>query len=1056
VREGWQDEQGASSLPDRFFRHARLDPDRPAIVGDRKPLTYAELAGLAHASAVALGSRIHVPGGRVALLLDHGADPVAATIGALTCRCAVVVLNVTDPPRRLAQICHDVDPDLVVVGERYEGIAASLGVNPSKILMASEFATTARDLAPSTVHPPDDAGPLLNELAFLISTSGSTGRPKFVQQTHRNVLHNAFRYRQGLGITSEDRIAWLASLSGGQGVASVWGALSAGATLCPFPIWTRGIAGFADWLERTGVTVLDTVPSVFRSFVRTIDSGRVLHMRMVRLASEPAFRSDFDAFRAHFTDTSTLTTVLASSEAGIIADQRFDATSDPPDGRLSVGKATSDVEIRLLDESDNDVPDGESGQLVVRSHYLSPGYWRDDELTARRFVLQQDIPTLRTGDLAVRGPDGSLTVVGRADSQVKIRGHRLQLEEVEAALTRVAEVQTARVVAPSTARGDVRLTAFVVGRPGSRLDKAFLRAAVQDELPSHAMPTMFVVLDELPVTAHGKVDIERLTVMALEGQTSAGSIGSDTEEMVAALWCNAFGQDEVGFDEPFLTAGGDSLSAAEISAGVHGLFDVELDLQVFATSPTVSQLAAIVEQKRLEGLGVNLQPMPRATRGHPHALSSAQAQIWNRGAGSEGSTAWNVVYPFRVTGQLDVEVLRRSIEDVVRRHEILRTTFSESDDKPAAYIHDTSTVQLSLEDLRGSDVHVGIADAMVDEAHFAFDLRTGPSIRFRLLQVDDNEYVLLRNAHHLLSDASSWKVFFDELKMCYETRLKGETPPSHDEATLQYVDYAAWEWGWRTRDPVRFEAAVAYWRHKIHAPAPALELPFATLKSPSVEAGKSPSVAVLRWGLPQEAARQLDRVAIDARSTYYMSRLAPYAGLLGYEAAAGDLLIGTAVSMRSRQEIQRMFGSFTNFGLIRLSHPAERTFQSWLDHVRSVVIEMSVHAPVPFVQIAPELIRQEMTIPKVNAAFIAAYPMSAFTMGDAKIEPLERPCLDARIFRIGVNKLFEADRCWVEFDPLAHDVDGVRRFVRRLQAFISAVSAEPDRSMRELHAALPD
>jgi hypothetical protein len=428
-------------------------------------------------------------------------------------------------------------------------------------------------------------------------------------------------------------------------------------------------------------------------------------------------------------------------------------------------------------------------------------------------------------------------------------------------------------------------------------------------------------------------------------------------------------------------------------------------------------------------------------------------EMWKRRVSSENEWRFNVAVPFRIRGSLNVEALRRSVEDIIGRHDILRTTFAQTDGQPVASIHPPHRFDLACEDLRmASDPEKAAADILESECHWDFDLGSGPLLRLRLLQIGEQDFRLIRNGHHLISDAGSWKLFFDELRMHYDAHVENMSLPIDNNAKFQYIDFASWEQTRSRREPARYAEALDYWQSILSHPPARQVLPFGPADVDPVEV---PQVGVLRWGLAQRDTKLLDRVARDLKATYFMSRLAPYAALLALECSAPEIMIGTPLSMRTRPELQHVFGPMTNFGLIRVGDPSDCSFRDWLGQVRSVVLDMSAHADIPFPLVIPELLKQGLRPPRVSASFASALPMKVMQFDEMELEPLQRECQDFQVFRVGVNRAYEEDRNWAEFDPMAHNSIAVGRFVKRLQALMAAVAADPDRKLRELYARLP-
>ncbi len=1069
----WAQHDTEASVTARFADRVRRDPDSPATGGQAPELTYRQLSALAQSYATRLPPLPR--GARVVLALDHDAHQIAAALAVLSRGLVLVTLNPGDPSARLREIADAVMPEVVLGDRSHRDAALAAGVRADRLIELPAAAEVALE-GPALGEGAARAAPHPGDLAVLICTSGSSGRPKVVMQSHGNLVDNTLRYGGGLGIEPSDRIAWLASLSGGQGMATVFTALTHGARVCPFAIARRGVTGLADWCDAAGITVFDTIPSVLRGFAQTVRDRRLAGIRLVRLASEGAFDGDFDVFCRLFSPEARLASVYASSEAGVIAQGVRGPADRPPPGRLPVGSPAAGIEIALVDADGAPVPDGEAGEIIVTGDHLALGYWGDDALTARRLEVVDGRRRLRSGDMGRRGSDGGLTIVGRVDSQMTVRGHLLQPEEVEAALLAHPDVAAAAVTLLTSPRGDGRLTAYVAPEPGRRPEAEQLRESLRDRLPGHAIPSTIALRESLPFGANGKVDRARLVdapplappaaafpaaalpaaalpPAALPDGAAAGGAPApapaEVEELLIALWTEAL-DSEVGRHDPFLDLGGDSLSAAVVAAGVHEALGVELDLRTFSSNLTVAGLAALIERRRSMGGGSELPPLRRAPRSSP--LSSAQLRMWDAAELDATRPRWHVVVPFAIRGPLDPDLLRASIAEVVARHEILRTTFTERDGQPVALVHSEMTVALTCRDLRGEDDPEGAVDAATAaELQAPFDLRAGPLLRFALLRVGEQEHRLLRVSHHLVHDALSWRTFFGELTRAYAARREGRPSPLGPEPELQYTDFVHWEREWLTPESDRWRAELAYWHRCLGPPLPPLALPFAR----SEPVGDGPTgPGVLRWGLAPGDSDALDRLGRQVGATYFMTRLAAFAALLALEGDSEDLVIGTPISTRIRAELQDMIGPFLNFVVLRMRFTGAPTFRGWVGEVRRTVIDAGAHATVPWERLMPELRERGVTIPRVATRFVAWSALSPMRFADLELEPLPRECDEPWGFRLGVNRAFEADRCWVEFDPREHDRDAVRAFLDRLQTLIAVVAAEPDRPLRDLHSAV--
>jgi len=977
--------------------------------------------------------------GRIALLMRHDAPLIAATLGVLRAGRAAVVLNQSDPPQRLAQIRSDVGPELIVADERHRELTRRAGW-PAEELMTPEL---AEGTAPGVDGRPDD-------LAGLLYTAGSTGRPKGVMQTHRNALHNVLRQTKALDVHAGDRIAVLASLSGGQGFTTTWLALMNGATLCPFPAAERGITGLRDWLASNGVTVLVSSASLFRQFARTSHGPKLPAVRLVRLAGEPVEAADFRAFRRHFSDTCVFTNTLSVSEAGHVAAFSLTGAAELPDGPVPVGRPGEGIDVRLVDERGAEVAPGQVGEIVVRSEYLSPGYWGDDELTALRFVETASGRSFRSGDLGRFSGDGLLTLVGRRDSMVKVRGFRVELSEVEAALSRCRGVEQAAVCARPTARGQV-LAAYIVALDGHDVDAAALREALRGVLPEYAVPGAFIFLEALPVAPNGKVDRRRLAEMAQPpGRAErAEPPVNETEELLCEIWATALERDEVGRSDDFLDLGGDSLTAAVIAAGLDATLGVKLELAAFTERPTVAQMAPLIEELQSAPDSGDQPPLVRVPRTEFLPMSFMQEWTWGFSRTPEESAAWTTASGFRIRGALDVPRFRYAVERVIRRQEILRTTYHEREGRPVQVVHPPQPVELPLVDLSSTaDPEAAAAELLAAGSRECFDVERLPQFRLSLAKLADDDHWLIRVSHHINTDNRSWGIFLQEVSRVYGAELRGEPSPLREEEAIGYADFAAWERRVFSPESRRYLDDVAWWRRTLAGAPVRMPLPFSR-RAPEPEA--DPSQGVLWFGLHPDASRDLEALRRKLGATYFMVQIAAFAALLAAQTGNDDLVIGTYANTRGPAETYDMFGFFGNPVALRLRFGGDPSFVDWLASVRAAVIEMSAHSQIPYGELCKELRKGGLELPHIQAFLSAWGTLPPVWFEGLEVSPLKRSFGTMPWgFTIQLDPYWETERCLAAFDARVHDPGAVRSFIADYQRLLGGIASEPERPLREL------
>jgi amino acid adenylation domain-containing protein len=1046
----WQLSDVDRTIHGAFSEQARRSPDKQAIAGSAADATFRELDVWSdQRAALVLGRREPGPG-RIALLLDESAPLIAATLGVLKAGKAAVVLNADDPPVRLRQILEHAQPELVLTDVAHADLAVSAGVAvPELVTLGDPMDAPSAEVRDVETRPQD--------VAFLVYTSGSTGRPKAAIHTHRSLMHMIGRLSNAYDMRADDRLPVFVSSGGIGGTIVVWMALLNGASACPFLLAVRGLVGLGSWIGEQRITVLGSYPSMFRHMVDVLEGSPLPAFRMVALGGEPVMGSDYEAARRLFGPECEFVNFLGSTETGLLASLhlRGDVEVDP--GPLPAGPPNDWVEVLLRDEEGRNVPPGEIGEIVVRNDHLFPGYWRDETLTAARFSEDASGRLFHTGDLGRVSPDGLLTTVGRADLEVKVRGNRVALTEVEHAIAGMPGVTGVAVCPTSTARGDATLTAYLTTRPDSGLTAAGVREALAGTLPRRVMPTAFVFVERFPFKPGGKVDRDELVRTTppprpTPAPNAAAGDRGETETVLATIWARAFGVESVDPQADFFELGGDSLTATVIGAGVHASFGVELDLGAIVDNPTIAGLATLIERLASSGSSNGAPPLVRVSRDGPLPTSFAQERTWRDSQIPEKTAMYTDAVALRLRGPLDVAALRRAVDHVVRRHEMLRTTFAARDGHPVQIVHPPAPFDVPLVDLSAAADPDGRAWEMLEElADRPFDLERGPLLRLTLARTAPDEHRLLYVDHHIISDAWSWSVLFDELDVLYEAFRRGEEAPLPAERPLQYADFAAWERSWLRPSTRYYQDELAWWRERLRgAPASTPPLPF---ERESARQEADPADGVIYWGLDPEVSRCLDRLGREEAATYYMVRLALLAAHLARETGAHDLVVGTYASGRRLAATQAMIGWFGNLVTLRLRPGADLTFREVLAHVREAVIDTSEHMTLPYEELVRGLGDEGIAPPTIRLIFNPGEQRPPRLAG-LELEVMRRTYAAMPWeFTFGMNRADESHECGAAFDARLHDPAGVREFLARFQRMAAGVSEHPDRPLEGLRSA---
>jgi amino acid adenylation domain-containing protein len=566
-----------------------------AVRIQKATLTYGELNRKANRIAHSLLARRGNGEEPIGLFFEDSAETIAAMLGALKAGKIYLPLDVNIPPSRATYIVKDAAAKVILTSRASAARVCELA-GPDVALVLTEELEHVADTNPGLPISP-------NRLASLYYTSGSMGAPKGIPSSHQARVINYRHYARALHLTSTDRLILLYSCTFSGAVNNLFGALLSGASLFPFDIAKYGISNLADWIERHQISIYHSVPAIFRGLSESLDGRRLSHLRVVMLASDTADETDVTAFRATCPPACRLANAWGVSEAPFIRPYWVDASREYSAGPLpAIGPAHEADEVQLLDDAGNAVAEGEDGEIVLRGADLAPGYWGKPELTQKCFFTDPNDHKLRryhTGDLGRRLPDGSIVHLGRKDLQVQIRGYRVELEEIEAALRTLAGVNAAVVVAEDQGQGEKRLVAHVVGESGYEMDHLSLRRQLSEHLPEYMTPELFLQIDALPLSVGGKVD--RNALSSLPGPAAPPrerrAPRDRTEQQLIQIWQSVLRIPLVGTGDNFFELGGNSLQALQIALHIERTFGHRLVPSVLIEKPTIEELAPLLADR---------------------------------------------------------------------------------------------------------------------------------------------------------------------------------------------------------------------------------------------------------------------------------------------------------------------------------------------------------------------------------------------------------------------------------------------------------------------------
>ncbi|MFI7671167.1 amino acid adenylation domain-containing protein [Nocardia sp. NPDC049526] len=944
-----------------FERQVTVAPEHIALASDAVELTYLGLNERANRLAHWLIRRGAGPEELVALRMATSVGFVVATLAVLKAGAAYLPIDPAYPADRIEYLLGDARPKLV--------------------LDDTALAAAEREAAALPAANPVDADRIAllrpSNTAYVIYTSGSTGKPKGVPVPHCAIAEHLSGFVAEWAVTPQDRVLQSTSVSFDASLLDIYVTLTAGArVVIPKPNAYRDIPYVADLVTRQGITVLHMVPSMLATFLVLPEVNDWRTLRHVPVGGEALpgevadrFATQFDAeLRNHYGPTEA---VVSSTHMRV----------DGPQGTgiVPIGLPNRNVHLYLLDDALQLVPSGVVGEIYLGGRQLARGYLHRPGLTAERFVADPFLPggrLYRTGDLARRNAAGAIEFIGRADEQVKVRGHRIELGEVEATLTdHPAVAHSVVIVAEHETLGPI-LAAYVVAVHGAEVDLDHLRDHVAAALPEYMVPATFVVIDEIPLTAHGKLDKRALPAPVLAEARDYREPQTPTEIRIAGLFGTLFDRDRVGADDSFFELGGHSLLAARLLTMIRAEFGVEIEMRVPFDKPTVTELAAHLVAAFRDEFDIDLDeidsPEPtdeqadakieaapvtetRATkpdlvrRPRPQRipLSYSQRVYWLQRRLEGPIEGENVSYPVRFDGPLDIAALRAAIDDVVARHESLRTTFPEHEDTPYQLVHPPAPVPLPIVRLTG-DVETGVAEALAADWDYVFDLRSEPMVRLRLLELGPDTHVLSVLMHHIIADMRSCQIFVDDLRVAYQARSAGAAP-GWSEFDIQFADFAMWQRDIFDRGANREvsaygQAQLDYWRDAL-----------AGLPDEIAVAHDHPRPRVLgRNGhsatrvLPAATWNALRARAEAVGATEFTLCQAVSAVVVNALGGGDDFAIGAAVANRIGQTTDELIGLFANVVVMRHDVSGDPTPRTMLNRVRETALDAISHQGVPF------------------------------------------------------------------------------------------------------------
>ncbi|WP_350614943.1 non-ribosomal peptide synthase/polyketide synthase [Pseudomonas sp. HY7a-MNA-CIBAN-0227] len=930
----------------RIAAQALATPAALAVQAGDQALSYGQLNERANRLAHRLLEHGVGPGQRVGLACRRGPHLIVSLLAVLKSGAAYVPLDPKYPTERLAYMLADSRLDLLLCET---GLLEDLPL-PEQ-LMRLDFSPTGDELASYPASNPSNHA-VAADLAYVIYTSGSTGLPKGVAIDHAALGQFCQSAEDYSVLSPEDRVLQFATFSFDGFVEQCYPPLCAGAALIMRGDELLDAGQLAREIVAQGVTLADLPAAYWYLLAKecALGGGSLGNLRQVHVGGEAMSVEGLRVWHEAGLGAVRLLNTYGPTEATVVSSVHQCRLDDASDAfGIPIGRAIDGRSLYVLDSAGQLLPTGGVGELFIGAEVgLAQCYFDRPALTAERFLPDPFSPLpgarlYRSGDLARYNGDDALEYAGRIDHQVKIRGLRIEMGEIEACLQALEQVREAAVIAHHSPSG-AQLVAYVVASDPS-VDEAYFRqqliATLRQSLPDYMVPGHVLLLGALPLNNNGKLDRRALPAPDLNrSEVAYVAPQNPLQAQLAAIWQAVLQVDSVGLDDHFFERGGHSLLATQVISRVRHDLQLEVALRTLFEQPTLKAFA-----EACEGLQTRESlPMVALERGRLLALSSAQERQWFLWQLDPDSAAYHVPTALHLRGELNVHALEQAFQALVQRHESLRTVFVEEGERTWQVIQPHRMQAVEQQRVAAG----AIQQRVEEEIQRPFDLFNGPLMRVKLLEIQADHHVLVITQHHIISDGWSMQIIVDELVQLYAAGCEGREARL-SPLPLQYADYAAWQ-KQRMAEGER-DRQLAYWREKLGGEQPVLELPF-DFPRPAEQSFRG---ARLDFALPSQLADGLQALAQREQVTLFMLLLASFQMLLHRYSGQADIRVGVPVANRNRMETEGLVGFFVNTQVLRAEVDGQDSFSDLLRQVRQSVLDAQTYQDLPFEQLVDAL-----------------------------------------------------------------------------------------------------
>ncbi|MGM7721814.1 amino acid adenylation domain-containing protein [Metabacillus sp. Hm71] len=925
---------------DLFATQVKAQFVQPAVIQNGESLSYYELDLLSNKLANRL-TRLGVgPDVPVGLYVERSLNMIVGILGIIKAGGAFLPIDADYPGERVDMMLEDAQVSVLLT-------LSSLEPN----LLTYEGRTIFLDVEWDGIleEPVDQprAGIEPKNLAYIIYTSGSSGRPKGVMMPHEAVVSHSIDMINRYELKPWDRVLQFSSISFDISLEQIFTALAAGSTLVlrDHDLWTP--YQFSQKCAEYGLTVVNLPTSYWGEITQAWHGEPELipnsHLRLVIVGGEQMSGEKVRMWEKAPLHHISLLNAYGPAETAMTSTLYHVSGNGMKSSHLPfipVGKPLANRRIYILDKEMNPLPIGVKGEICISGLPLARGYLNNPEMSKGKFIqdpFEKGSRLYKTGDMGKLLHDGNIQVLGRMDDQIKIRGHRIEIGEIEAALNKLDQIVDSAVVVKADETNEKYLAAYYASAVDSSLDPSEMRRILQSKIPEYMIPSFFIEMEKLPLNPNGKIDRKSLSAMQIKVEMTDGyeMPYNETQLKLASIWENILGVDGVGINHSFFEMGGQSLKAITLASEIHREFHVELPLIQVFTSPTIKELAVCIEElTEKEG---KLQSIKPAAQKEYYEVSPAQKRMYIVSQLNGSSTNYHISGAVRLEGKVDLTKLEKSFQALINRHESLRTSFKEVDGSIMQKVH--QDFEWSIQYLHANESNV---EQVIEAFIKPFDLAKGPLFRAAVIELSPANYVLVYDMHHIVSDGLSVAILIREFATLYQ----GKNLP---DPKIQYKDFSAWQNERIESGKVKHQEE--YWLNRFSGEIPLLNLPtdFPRLGEPMVNGDQ------LQFSLDEHFTAKLHEISMKNGVTLYNLLLSAFNVLLYKYSGQNDIVVGSPVSGRRHAELENMVGMFVNTLALRNNLNSEKRFDYFVSEVANQTRQALEHQEYPFEMLVDKL-----------------------------------------------------------------------------------------------------